>query len=128
MRIRHWARQLRYAAQISRNRFESPEPEFRALDQFLRPGDWAIDVGANVGHYTKRMSDIVGHTGRVIALVKIDAEGHEGRVLLGMRELLIRDKPTIIVEASAREAKALLNELGYHSRRLDGSPNLLLTA
>lgn len=33
----------------------------------MAPGDWALDIGANVGHYTKRMSDLAGPEGRVIA-------------------------------------------------------------
>lgn len=34
----------------------------------MSKGDWVIDVGANVGHYTKRLSDLVGPAGRVIAI------------------------------------------------------------
>lgn len=37
------------------------------LNEWLKPGDWAIDVGANVGQYTKRMSELVGSQGRVFA-------------------------------------------------------------
>jgi FkbM family methyltransferase len=37
------------------------------LDSLVKPGDWVIDIGANVGHYTKRFSELVGPRGRVIA-------------------------------------------------------------
>lgn len=48
--------------------FGSYEPEVR--DQFkrwLRPGDVAIDVGANVGWHTLLMANLVGPAGRVYA-------------------------------------------------------------
>jgi FkbM family methyltransferase len=57
----------RYRGQIARDVFATDEPEYALLASFLREGDWAIDVGANVGHYCKRMSDLVGAKGRVIA-------------------------------------------------------------
>jgi FkbM family methyltransferase len=37
----------------------------RALGSYLTPGDWAIDVGANVGLVTSRMCALVGPTGAV---------------------------------------------------------------
>lgn len=53
--------------QITRGRFRSPEPEWDRLAEWLRPGDTALDVGANVGHYSCRMSELVGAAGRVVA-------------------------------------------------------------
>lgn len=193
----------RYGWQIRTGRFVSPEPEFGVVRNLLREGDWVIDIGANVGHYTKAFSDAVGRTGRVlafepiprtfeflttncqhfrnrnitlfnaaasdrealvsmeipvdagganyyqarisaesagsvpvlcirvdslgiserIALVKIDAEGHEAMVLLGMEALLRRDRPVVILEGGAREAEGLMRELGYRSTASPGSPN-----
>jgi len=49
----------RYRRQIAQGAFFSGEPEDALLDSLLGEGDWAIDVGANIGHYTKRMSDLV---------------------------------------------------------------------
>ena len=57
-----------YAWQIRHGRFRTHEREFQRLDEFVSPGDWAIDVGANVGHYTAKLSKIVGPGGRVLAL------------------------------------------------------------
>jgi FkbM family methyltransferase len=37
------------------------------LSRFVACGDWVIDVGANVGFYTKRLAELVGPTGRVLA-------------------------------------------------------------
>ena len=51
----------------TRKRFVSDEPEFAVLDQYVRPGDWVVDVGVKIGHYTKRLSDLVGLNRRVLA-------------------------------------------------------------
>lgn len=56
-----------FKKQIKNNKFVYREPEYLILDELVSEGDWAIDIGANVGHYTKKMSDIVGINGRVIA-------------------------------------------------------------
>jgi len=41
--------------------------EFDLLDAYLRPGDWVIDAGANVGLYSLWMAALVGRDGRVEA-------------------------------------------------------------
>src|SRR5262249_50724226 len=60
-----------------------------------------------------------------IQLVKIDVEGHEMAVLQGMRKLLARDHPHLIVEASSDRIVEFLASFGYRSQRLPGSPNFL---
>jgi FkbM family methyltransferase len=60
-------KRLRYARQIRTGTFATDEPEYGLLPELVRPGDWVLDVGANVGHYTKRLSELVGPRGRVIA-------------------------------------------------------------
>jgi FkbM family methyltransferase len=197
-----------YAGQIRRGTFRTPEPEWARLDEWVREGDWALDIGANIGHYTKRLSELAGATGRVVAfepvaatfhllssnarhfahanvtllqaavsdgtevrgmkipsfatglknyyeaelaeggegdvsvltlaidrlglpgkvaLVKIDAEGHERAVLAGMEGLIAAQHPVLIVETGDREVVAWLEKRGYKSARLDGSPNFLFT-
>jgi FkbM family methyltransferase len=53
-------------------------------------------------------------------LVKLDVEGAESRALVGMRELLRRDKPPIVCEvhASLQELRAQLEAEGYDVARL----------
>jgi FkbM family methyltransferase len=199
-------KRLRYARQIRGGTFATDEPEYEMLSQLVSPGDWVVDVGANVGHYTKRFSELVGARGRVVAfepipatfsllaanaqlfahpnvslinaavsdrfdevgmsvpkfetglsnyyearlssaadrawsvltlaldalgiahrvaLVKIDAEDHESFVLAGMKKLIARDHPILIVETGSPEVVASLAASGYVPEKLPGSPNFL---
>jgi FkbM family methyltransferase len=60
-------KQYQFHCQIRNGTFESPELEFFNLSNYVKPGDWAFDIGANVGTYTVRLSKLVGAHGRVIA-------------------------------------------------------------
>ena len=60
-------KRIHFGRQIIRGTFETSEPEYKILSQLIKPGDWVIDIGANVGHYTKRFSELVGVHGRIIA-------------------------------------------------------------
>lgn len=200
--IQHELKRHYYAWQLRRGKFRTHEREYQMLDTFVGPGDWVVDVGANVGHYTAKLSKLIGPTGRVIAfepvprtfellaanarqfphtnvtlmnvalsespqlasmdvpaveggaylahlttqdtglsilclpldalplphaikLVKIDAEGHELSVLRGMKNLLERDRPALIVEVSSEAAIEFLRERGYSMEKIDGSPNCI---
>lgn len=203
--VRRWL----YARQIRRGTFRTPEPEWAHLDEWVKEGDWVLDIGANIGHYTARLSELAGTTGRVVAfepvattfhllsanaqhfangnvtlvqaavsdgigvrsmkipsfgtglknyyeaeltegnagdvavmtisidrlglprrvaLVKIDAEGHEQAVLEGMKDLLAEQHPTLIVETGDKHVGEWLANLGYRAIRLEGSPNILFQA
>ena len=56
-----------FAQRIRRRSFRADEPEFDLASDILRHGDWALDIGANVGQYTLKFSELVGDTGRVVA-------------------------------------------------------------
>lgn len=197
-----------FGRQIDKNRFETDEPEYSILSEFVKPGDWVVDVGANIGHYTKKLSELVETNGRVFAfepipstfnllcanvqkflfnnvtlinsaasnktsivemvipylptglknyyqstisfsdkkgdsvsvlslsldsfaiegdvtLVKIDVEGHEKYVLDGMKDLIKKNSPVLIVETSSEDVISNLQKLGYTSERLTDSPNIL---
>jgi FkbM family methyltransferase len=62
-----------FRREIERGIFRTDEPEWTMVELWLAPGDWAVDVGANVGQYTKRFSDLVGPRGRVIAFEPVPA-------------------------------------------------------
>jgi FkbM family methyltransferase len=66
-------KRLYFARQILKGCFETDEQEFKLLDSLVQPGDWVVDIGANVGHYTKRLSELVGPIGRVIAYEPVPA-------------------------------------------------------
>lgn len=60
-------RRFIYRFQIWRGTFTSPEMEYHRLAEWVRPGDYVVDMGANVGHFTVRLSSLVGRHGRVFA-------------------------------------------------------------
>jgi len=61
-------KRLKFRHEIRHEKFKSYEPEFLILGSMISAGDWVVDVGANIGHYTKKFSDLVGSQGRVIAV------------------------------------------------------------
>lgn len=46
---------------------EINEPDFKVLRYLVRTGETVVDIGANIGWYTKFLSDLVGENGRVIS-------------------------------------------------------------
>lgn len=201
-----WQQELKrmyFARQMHRGTFTTNEREYGMLPEFVADGDWVLDIGANIGHYTARLSELVGPRGRVLAfepvpetfallaanvarlahrnvtllnvaasdtsrvqgmeiptfatgldnlymakltgrdgalgvlcvavdqlaldhpirLAKIDAEGHEVSVLKGMRGILERDRPVLIVEDNSPEIMTFLDGLGFESERLARSSN-----
>jgi FkbM family methyltransferase len=67
---RRWQQALKrllHSFRIRTRRFETEEPEYHLLPSLVSQGDWVIDVGANVGVYTLRLSELVGPEGRVLA-------------------------------------------------------------
>lgn len=67
LHVRREIRTKRLESIVKRGKFVSDEHEFGRLQEWLAPGDVAIDIGANLGTYTMRMSEIVGRSGRVYA-------------------------------------------------------------
>ncbi len=66
--IQYRLKRAYFRSQILRRRFTADEPEYSVLKDWLSPGDVVIDVGANIGQYTRRMAEHVGPMGSVIAL------------------------------------------------------------
>ena len=57
----HYARNLRSAS-------EDEEVDFKVIRQFVRPGDHVVDIGANIGFYTKYLSELVGEHGALYSI------------------------------------------------------------
>ena len=97
-------RRRRFARQIARGTFASAEPEYDRLASWVVPGDWVLDVGANVGHYTARLSALVGIHGRVIALEPV-AENVE---LLAANVVRLPLRNVTVLHAAASSSGALV--------------------
>lgn len=67
IRLRRSIRARRLEHLIDMGKFGSDEPEYMRLHEWLETGDTVIDIGANFGSYTLRMSELVGASGRVLA-------------------------------------------------------------
>ena len=61
-----WLRYMYLSKQVLQDKGNG-ERELDILSTFLQPGDMVIDIGANVGVYTKSFSSIVGNDGKVYA-------------------------------------------------------------
>lgn len=70
-RLQQELKRVKFRHDIRTGTFRTDEPEFKRLRDWVRVGDWVIDVGANVGHYTLELSSVVGATGRVFAFEPI---------------------------------------------------------
>jgi FkbM family methyltransferase len=44
------------------------EPSFQVIKYLVRPGDYVIDIGANIGVYSKVLSELAGRNGRVYSI------------------------------------------------------------
>jgi hypothetical protein len=62
-----------------------------------------------------------------IRLIKVDVEGHELAALRGMRRLLERDRPVLIIKGRSPEVAGFLSGFGYQIGEEEGSPNRVFT-
>jgi FkbM family methyltransferase len=60
-------RYIREVGQFS----EREEPDLTVIPHLVRQGDIVVDIGANVGWYTRYLSNLVGSTGHVFSLEPI---------------------------------------------------------
>lgn len=58
---------LRFLIRCAKSRYRDHKVETRSLLEALRPGDAAIDVGANKGSFVYPLARAVGRSGRVLA-------------------------------------------------------------
>ncbi len=57
-----------YYARLLRRSDGTEEPELVLLAGLVRSGDWVLDIGANIGVYSKRLSELTGSDGKVISM------------------------------------------------------------
>ena len=65
--VRQAVQRLWYTFRIKSGDFKHYEPEFERMNSWVAEGDWVLDIGANLGIFSCRLSKLVGATGRVIA-------------------------------------------------------------
>lgn len=69
-RIVIWTQKFRYA-RASKSITEQSSPEFKVIRSLVKDGDYVIDLGANIGFFSKYLSDQVGSKGRVYSFEPI---------------------------------------------------------
>lgn len=100
---RRWQQELKrrhFGRQIRNHTSRTDEPEFDLLSSMAQSGAWALDIGANVGHYTVRLSELVGERGRVIAFEPVP----ETFELLAANVALIPQRNITLINAAASDS------------------------
>jgi len=93
-----------FASLIRGGRFITDEPEFALSSELIGPGDWVIDVGANIGHYTLEFARLVGGSGRVIAFEPVP----ETFELLAANVAYAETHNVTLLNAAASDATAIV--------------------
>lgn len=70
-RILKFLKQIHYFHELKRFS-ERDEPDLRVVRKLVRPGDHVVDIGANVGWYTRVLAESVGSGGRVYSIEPIE--------------------------------------------------------
>jgi len=66
-RLQQELKRFYFSRRLRNGTFQSEENEFRRLEEWVGTGDWVLDIGANIGYYTAKLSALVGADGRVLA-------------------------------------------------------------
>lgn len=67
LRCQQELKRIYFGIKIGKKSFKTNEKEFARLNEWVHVGDWVMDIGASIGHYSARLSEIVGTSGRVFA-------------------------------------------------------------
>src|SRR5579864_6863528 len=109
-------RRLNFSRQIRAGSFLPQEPEVAELADRLHDGDWVVDVGANVGHYTCFMSKRVGDSGRVLAFEPVPMSF--ALLAANVRAAGARNVTLFNVALSSTASTASMTVPGYEHSRL----------
>ncbi len=60
-----------YYSHLLRSFSEKDEADFQVIKHIVNCGEYVIDIGANIGVYTKYLSELVGPLGRVYSIEPI---------------------------------------------------------
>lgn len=60
-----------YYSWMVNNFRESQEPELAIIKNLIKNGDWVMDIGSNIGVYTKFLSKFAGTKGKVFSIEPI---------------------------------------------------------
>ncbi len=66
-----WYLERTYYCHLVSNYNELHEPEFIVIKNLIKEGDFVLDIGANIGVYTKFLSRMVGAKGKIISIEPI---------------------------------------------------------
>jgi len=67
---------LYFARLLKKQRLLSSEVEHEMLGSWIKQGDNCLDIGANIGRYTFKMSKIVGQKGHVFSFEPMHYQFH----------------------------------------------------
>jgi len=94
--------------------------EMAIMEAVVRPGDLAIDAGANIGAYTLRLAQLVGSAGSVVAIEPAQQAAERLRENVDLNRL---DHVTVVAAAiGARRGEASMTTDGDVSNTLTVSP------
>jgi FkbM family methyltransferase len=97
-------KRVKFRRDIRKGVFRTDEREFARLRDWVGAGDWVVDIGANVGHYTLELSSIVGPTGRVFAFEPIPHTFE----LLAANVALFENRNVTLMNAAASDAMRIV--------------------
>jgi FkbM family methyltransferase len=102
---------MRHYRRVLRTFDEREEPDMAVVRALLRPGMAAIDVGANIGTYTKLLAELVGDSG---AVVSIEPVPETFAILAGnVRALRLGNVQLMQAAASSGEGQATMSIPAY---------------
>ena len=82
------------------------EKDMLIVKKLMRKGDFVIDVGANIGIYTKFLSDFVGPTGKVISIEPIPET--YGYLRNNVQKLNLKNVKTINIALSDKKKQCTI--------------------